>query len=189
MRSFSLGAALGAALVVASCGGREIAPESRSAAAVESDMILASALAHAQSQLELSQLAQQKARTPAIAAYAQRIAAERPPLLAQLAAVAQPRGVTADSNHTPSIDFFKSLAGEAFERAYVATEIEDQQNAIDVLDYAAHRDGDPGLKTLAAAALPQLRQDLVNAIGAVKNIPFETSTDSSEGVIVSPRRR
>jgi putative membrane protein len=196
MRIGTLGAAVGAALIVASCGAREISQANRRTAAIENDIFLSAALAHAQSELELAQLAQQKAHTGAIVAYARRIAGERAPLVDQLAAAAKADGASPDSNHTPNADLFKPLQGEAFERAYIASQIEDQQNAVDFFDFASRTSADSGVRQLATDSLPQLRQDLADALGVVKDIPFEqAATDEGRGkgqgpgTTMPPRRR
>jgi putative membrane protein len=185
MRVRSLTVVIGAALAMAGCSGTGPGRT----ATVENDMFLSAALAHAQSQLELAQMAQQKAHTRSIVAYADRIATERAPLVEQLAAVAKATGTSADTNHTPPADAFKPLEGEAFERAYVASQIEDEQNAIDFFDFASRNSSNVALKRVATDALPGLRRDLTDAIGVVKDIPFESVSDESEGVIVPPRRR
>jgi predicted outer membrane protein len=185
MQARSLAAMLGAVLIVASCSR---AGDGRSAT-LENDIFLSTALAHAQSELELAQMARQKAHTRSVVAYAQRISGERAPQVDQLSAAAKAAGVSADTNHSPNTAAYKPLEGEAFERAYVAAQIEDQQNAIDIYDFASQNSNDANLRKLAVDALPQLRQDLADAIGVVKDIPFESTSDSSQGVIVAPRRR
>jgi putative membrane protein len=189
MRFASTGAALGAALLLASCAWFGIAPAQRRTAALDNDMFVSAALAHAQSELELAQLAEQKAHTPSLVAYARRIADERAPLHDRLAAAAKADGAAGDGNHTPDIASFRPLEGEAFERAYVASQIEDQQNNVDFFDFEARTGSDPDLKTLAASALPQLQQDLADALTIVNDLPFEETTDASQGVVVNPRRR
>lgn len=189
MRYASMGAALGAALVLVSCAGFALAQDSPRSAALEDDMFLAAALAHVQSERELAQMAQQKAHTPELVAYARRIADERASLSDKLAAAAKASGTSGDGNHTPITDSFKPLAGEAFERAYVASQIEDQQNNLDFFDFEARNGTESGLKDLAASALPELRQDLADAQNIVKDLPFEETTDESQGVVVNPRHR
>jgi predicted outer membrane protein len=189
MRLASTGAALGAALLLASCAWFAVEPEQRRTAALENDMFIAAALAHAQSELELAQLAQQKAHTPSLVAYARRIADERASLHDRLAAAAKADGAAGDGNHTPDIAAFRPLEGEAFERAYVGSQIEDQQNNLDFFDFEAKNGSNAELKDLAASTLPQLQQDLADALNIVKDLPFEQTTDASQGVVVSPRRR
>jgi putative membrane protein len=185
MRLCRLTAAMGAALVVTGCYGTGTGRT----ATVENDMFLSAALAHAQSELELAQLAQEKAHTRSIVAYAQRVAAERAPLVDWLATAAKTNGTSADTDHTPAADAFKPLEGEAFERAYVASQIEDEQNAVDLFDFASRTSSNQAVKQFAADALPGLRQDLADAIGVVKDIPFESVSDKSDDMIVLPRSR
>lgn len=189
MRLVSIGAALGAALVLVSCGRFAIRQDERRTAALDDDMFLAAAIAHSQSELELAQFARQKAHTPELVAYARRIADERASLSDSLAAAAKTSGAKGDANHTPNIDLFKPLEGEAFERAYVASQIEDQQNNLDFFVFEAQSSASSSLRTLAASALPQLQQDLADAQNVVKDLPFEEQTDASEGIMVNPRQR
>ena len=188
MRPVSMGAALGAALVLVSCAGPALRQDARRKAALEDDMFLSAAIAHSQSELELAQLAQQKAHTPGLVAYARRIADERASLSDGLTVAAKANGAEGDANHTPNIDSFKPLEDEAFERAYVAAQIEDQQNNLDFFDFEARNSANSTLKTFAASALPQLHQDLADAQNIVKDLPFEKETDASQGVVVNPRR-
>jgi putative membrane protein len=181
--------ALGAVLALAAGAGSTLAETGRRSAALEDDMFLGAALAHAQSELELAQMAQQKAHTPALVVYARRIADGRAALWDKLTAAAKASGTSSDGNHTPNIDSFKSLDGEAFERAYVASQLDDQQNNLDFFEFEAQNSEDAGLKELAASALPQLRQDLAAARDIVKDLPFDEATDASQGVMVSPGRR
>ena len=186
MRTLGLGATLGAILVLAGCGGTTYTGRGPT---VQNDIFLSAALAHAQSELELAQLAQEKAHTRSIVAYAQHVAAERAPLVERLTAAAKINGSSADTNHTPSLDGYRPLEGEAFERAYLAAQIEDEQNAIDIFEFASRTSNDAALRQFTAETLPVLRQDRVDALGIVKDIPFETTSDQSQGVIVAPRRR
>lgn len=148
-------------------------------AALEDQMFLSTALAHAQSEYELAQLATTKAHTPSVVAYAKRVSGERAPLSDQLAAMAHAAGLSADTEHTPDPARFADLSGEAFERAYIASQIEDQQNAIEDFSFAAKRPHDPALEKIAADALPQLKADYADAIEVVYDIPFETEAEGA----------
>lgn len=188
MRSVSTGVALGAALVLVSCAGPALRQDARRTATLQDDMFLSAAIAHSRSEFELAQLARQKAHTPDLVAYARRIADERESLSDNLAAAAKAGGTEGDVNHTPNIDSFKPLEGEAFERAYVASQIEDQQNNLDFFDFEARNSANSTLKSLAASAVPQLQQDLADAENIVKDLPFAEETDASQGAVVNPRR-
>jgi predicted outer membrane protein len=186
MRMGMFGAALGATLVAG--GGASSAPATT---VLQDNMFLGSALAHTQSEIELAQLATTKAHTAQVVAYARRIVAERTPLRDQLAAAAQVSGVSGDTNHTPSIDTFKPLTDEAFERAYVASQLEDQQNNLDFFTFEASVGGTADLRQLAATALPQLQKDYADAVAVVKFIPFEAVQEDRPigGVPAFMRRR
>ncbi len=185
MRFVSLGAGFAAALMLQACADRHAGET----AALEDQIFLSAALAHAQSQLALSQLAEQKAHTPSVVALAQRIAAESAPLDDELVPLAEARGIAADTASTPDTAQIASLSGEAFERAYVAAQIQDQQNALDDFTFAAQRSHDPALQKIAADAAPNFKQNLASAIEAVYDIPFEAEAEQDMGAGLVGRRR
>jgi len=184
MRFLSLSAALAAALMLAACADRHAGE----AASLEDQIFLSAALAHTQSELELAQLAEQKAETPAVVAFAKRVAEHRAPLRDQLAELARASGTVADTQHTPDPTRFQELSGEAFERAYVASQIEDQQNAMDDFAFAAARPHDTALQQLAAAALPQFKDDLAAALKVVYDIPFAPEAEQDMGAGLAGQR-
>jgi predicted outer membrane protein len=150
------------------------------------------ALAHAQSQLALAELAEQKSKTPSIDAYARRIATQRAALIDQLNAAAKAAGIDteADSGHAPVTDTFKPLRGEAFDRAYIAAEQEDQENARDEYQFAADHLTDADLQKLATDEVAELQQDITDGRTIAFNLPFSSteSTDASS-LVINPRQR
>ncbi|HUK60779.1 MAG TPA: DUF4142 domain-containing protein [Stellaceae bacterium] len=185
MRLVGLGAALAAALLIQGCAEEHTGDRG----ALEDQIFVSSALAHAQSQLALSELAEKKARTPAVVALAQRIAAHSAPLGDQLAEFARTSGTAPDTARTPDAAQLAALSGEAFERAYIASQIQDQQNALDDFTFAAERDNNPALQKIAADALPNFKQDLADALETVYDIPFETGGEQDMGAGLAGRRR
>ncbi|HXQ51239.1 MAG TPA: DUF4142 domain-containing protein [Stellaceae bacterium] len=171
MRILVIGATLGAALVTA--GWVKTGNTAPPTSVLQDDMFLGAALARTQSQLELAQMAAAKAHTASLVAYAKRVASERAPLWDKLAEAARASGVGSDTNHVAPLDALKPLDGEAFERAYVASQLEDQQNNLDFFAFEAQNGGSADLRQLAADELPRLQQDLADARGIVKNLPFE----------------
>jgi putative membrane protein len=185
MRFFPLHAALAGTLALAACADRH----DGDTAALEDQIFVSVALAPAQSQLAMAQLAELKAHTPSVVAYAQRVAAHSQPLSDQLAALARTSGTAGDMAHTPDAARFADLSGEAFERAYIASQIEDQQNALDDFAFAAGRQSDPALQKLAADAVPNFKQDLADAIEVVYDIPFQAQAEQDMGAGAVGRRR
>lgn len=185
LRFIPLGAALAGTLALAACANRH----DGDTAALEDQIFVSVALAHVQSQFAMAQLAELKAHTPAIVAYAQRVAAHSQPLSDQLAALARTSGTAGDMAHTPDAARFADLSGEAFERAYIASQIEDQQNALDDFAFAAGRHSNPALQKLAADAVPNFKQDLADAIEVVYDIPFQTQAEQDMGAGAVGRRR
>lgn len=173
-----------AALALAGCHYYSPPPSS-----LEDNMFVAGALGRVDSQLQLSQMAEQKAHTPSLVAYAKEVAAERALLRDRLAATAQADGVGMDTNGAPHLDTFQPLEGEAFERAYVAAQIEDQRNNLDSFMFEAQNGANPALRKLASAEVPRLQHDLDAAAAIVKTLPFEDeSTSSSSTGMGNPAR-
>jgi putative membrane protein len=186
MRVVVIGAALG--LVLAATGGAKAADQVPPTTVLQDDMFLGSALAHTQSELELAQLVVTKAHTASLVAYARRVAADRVPLRDKLAAAAKVDGVSGDTGHTPLASSLQPLAGEAFERAYVASQLEDQQNNLDFFTFEAKTGTNAGLRRLAADELPRLQKDLADALAVVKDLPFEP-VQGDEPIEVPPALR
>jgi putative membrane protein len=181
MRIVAGSAALVAALVLGGCVDRN----TEQTATLEDQIFVSAALAHAQSELALAQMAERKAHTPSVVAYAKRVEQHSAPLSQQLAALAHATGTAADTAHTPNPAQFEQLSGEAFERAYIASQIEDQQNALDDFTFAAAQQNNPALRKLASDAVPHYRQDLADAIDVVYDIPFEpvAAQDTGAGLV------
>lgn len=176
----ALGATLAVALLLAGCESQRSAA---SGITVEDGMFVAAALAHTDSQLALAHMAEEKAKTPAILAYAKRIEDDRAGLDQRLAAAAKEHGVGPAANSAPRIENFQPLQGVPFERAYVAAEIEDERNNLDFFVFESENGSDPALKEMAAAEIPQLKQDLATADGLAKEIPFEAEgSEAGEGI-------
>ncbi|MGH7091240.1 MAG: DUF4142 domain-containing protein [Stellaceae bacterium] len=180
MRLWNL-AALAALLALAGCQAFDRpAPEAAraGAGALEDDMFLGAALAHVQSQRDLARMTVAKAQSPALLTYAKSVASEREGLAQRLADAAERQGVGADGNAVPHAQDFAHLTGLAFERAYVAAQIEDQRNTLDDFRFEAANGRDGGLKSLAAAELPRLEQDLAGVEAAVKTLPLGQASDT-----------
>jgi putative membrane protein len=173
-----LAAGFAAALSFAGCGGRQAAGPT-----LEDDMFLAAALSHTDSQIAVAHLAIQKAHTPAIIAYAKSVADERSGLDQRLAAAAKTAGTGTDTNMVPRLDTLDQLQGTAFERAFVAAELEDQQNNLDSFVFESENGTDPELRSLATAEIPRLRQDFAQAGAIVKDIPFESEGEQNGDVV------
>ena len=191
MRVLGSLAVIGAGLVLAGFGAAPEPPNPQTGT-VEYVIFLQAALAHAQSQLALAEMAEQKSKYPPLTAYARRVATQRAALIDQLDAAAKATGIDAqaDAIHTPIIRTFNPLNGEAFERAYVAAELEDQQNALDEYQFAADHITAPDLKQLADDEVVELQKDITDAQNIVRDLPFESEDKSNpSSMVISPRQR
>lgn len=168
-----------AALSLAGCQWLGMEKTAPARSTLEDNMFLAAALARVDSQLDLARMAGEKAKTASLVAYAKGVASERAGLQERLAAAAKADGVGRDTRKAPRLDDFAPPQGEAFERAYVAAQIEDQQNNLDSFVFEAENGTNPALKSLAAAEVPRLKQDLAAAAAIVKDLPFEAESNTA----------
>lgn len=191
MRLLGSLAVIGAGLILAAFGAAPT-PPNPDTAAVEYTNFFQAALAHAQSQRALAEMAQQKSKYAPLEAYARRVAIQRAALIDQLDAAAKATGIEAepDSTHTPIYDTFKPLNGEEFERAYIAAELEDEQNALDEYQFAAAHITAPDLMQLVNDEIAELQKDMADALTIVRNLPFDNAdTSNTSSMVISPRRR
>ena len=191
MRGFRALAVIGVGAAVAGFGAAPVPPNPHTGT-VEYTNFLEAAIAHAQSQLALAELAEQKSKYAPLEAYARRVATQRAALIDQLDAAAKATGTEPDADdiHTPSIDTFKPLTGEGFERAYIAAELEDQQNALDEYKFAAAHVTAPDLAQLVTDEITELQTDMADALTIVRNLPFDSeATSDTSSMVISPRQR
>jgi putative membrane protein len=135
-------------------------------------------------EVELGQLASQKAATPEVKAFAQRLvtdhtkANERLMSIAQSERVSPPTGV--DQEHIALRSKLEGLSGSSFDRAFVQAQIDGHKKDIQYLQKEANAVKDAKLKTFIQQTLPVMQQHLQMAH------QIETQLSSS-GSSVAPK--
>lgn len=115
-------------------------------------------------------MAEERSADPAVKAFARRMIEDHASLDRQLQLLADqlqdvvpPGGL--DAAHIGIRDALAPLEGEAFDRAYVASEVEDHRSAIAFYEREARNGGAAVLADFAARTLPLLRRHLEAAQG------------------------
>ena len=121
------------------------------------------ATVHCLYDLELAQLAQERATNPAVRDFARGVTNECRAQDRQLAVVAEEHvgvtpPVTLDRAHAAMRDQIAALSGEAFDRAYARDQIAATDRAAQLFLTQSGSGSEPVLQRLAAAALPGLQQ-------------------------------
>jgi len=121
-------------------------------------------------EVELAQLAQQKASNDAVKQLASRIESDHTKANQQLASIGSNKGWQLPSS--PSSDGqatknkLEKLSGDAFDRAYVEAMIKDHHKDIKEFEREAASGSDTAVKQFASSALPDLKQHLQMAESA-----------------------
>jgi putative membrane protein len=121
-------------------------------------------------EIELGQLAQQKASTDAVKALGKRIADDHQLANRDLETIAGQKHVTLPSSlsakHSALKSKLESASGAAFDRQYVAAMIEDHKHDIAEFEKAASDARDADVKAFASKTLPTLQEHLRQAEAA-----------------------
>jgi putative membrane protein len=117
-----------------------------------------------QTEVELGQLAQQKAVSPEVKSLGQRLAADHGKANQQLASIAQSDGVSLPKNidreERAQLSKLEKLNGAAFDQAFVQAQIKDHQKDIQYFQKEASTVKDPQLKSYIQQTLPVMQQHL-----------------------------
>jgi putative membrane protein len=139
----------------------------------------------------LSRLAAQKAPSPAVRVFAQRLANDQTQFNEQLRSIAQAKGVSLptdlDARRQKTIDSLEKLDGATFERAYLKLTTEDQQKDIKEFRKQVQGSQDSDVKSFAASTLPKLHDRLALVREAARTAqPAAGSTNRATAT--GPRR-
>lgn len=112
-------------------------------------------------EIQLAQMAQQKAASEDVKAYARKLEQDHSKANDQLKKIAEERGVQLPSDigqHQQQVAKFQNLSGEEFDRAYMKMQV--QHHKKDISEFRKHenRSMDTNLKEFASAQLPVLQQ-------------------------------
>jgi putative membrane protein len=136
-----------------------------------------------QAEVDLAQLAQQKAQNPEVKALARRLAADHTQSNQQLMQIAQKEGVQPPSSTKKEASKerakLEKLNGQAFDRAFVQQVVQDHQKDIQFFQKQQTTLQDPQLKSFAQQTLPVLQQHLQMAQQVASASGSSSQPDSS----------
>jgi putative membrane protein len=118
-------------------------------------------------EVQLGQLAQQKASSPEVRRMAQHIVEDHTRANEELMSIAKAKGVEVpvqlDGKHARQVKRLEKLSGEQFDRAYAKLMVSDHEKDVGLFKRQAENGSDPELKAFAAETLPKLQQHLAMA--------------------------
>lgn len=126
-------------------------------------------------EVQMAQLAQQKASSPQTKALAQQLMKDHTAANKQLAALANRKHADVVLQPQPSdvMDKLQSLSGSDFDKAYASAMVGGHQKAIELFDAASHS-SDPDVAAFAGKTLPTLRHHLEMAQALSPGQPLST---------------
>jgi putative membrane protein len=118
-------------------------------------------------EVELGQLAADKASSPEVKAFAERMVKDHSQANDQLKQIAAQKGVTLPSSpsakHEAMKDKLSKLSGDAFDQAYMSSMLKDHQKDVAAFRKESTSGQDPDVKQFAAQTLPTLKDHLKQA--------------------------
>jgi putative membrane protein len=129
-------------------------------------------------EVAMAKLAQEKAESAEVKAFAQKLEKDHTQANTELKQVASQKNITLPTApskmHQATHDKLSKLSGAAFDKAYVAAMLEDHQKDVREFQREASSGTDSDVKAFAAKTLPTLKehlqqvQDLSKSVGAKK---------------------
>lgn len=121
-------------------------------------------------EVQLGQLATQKASNPDVKAFGQRMVDDHSKANDEFKGIVSRKGVTLptglDAKDQATYDRLSKLEGAAFDRAYMADMVKDHRADIAEFEKEANSGSDPDIKGFAAKTLPTLKHHLEMAESA-----------------------
>jgi len=115
-------------------------------------------------EVELGQLAVQKATSPQVKQFAQRMVTDHSQANQELMQVAKSQNLNlptqVDAKQKSEMDRLRGMSGTAFDTAYMQHMVQDHQKDVADFQKQAQSGGDPALKGFAQKYLPTLQQHL-----------------------------
>jgi len=115
-------------------------------------------------EVELGQLAVQKATNPKVKEFGQKMVDDHTKANDELKAIAGQKGLTmptqADSKSESTKNKLSNLSGAAFDRAYMQDMVSDHKTDVSEFQKEADKGTDPEVKAFASKTLPTLQQHL-----------------------------
>ncbi len=132
-------------------------------ARADRDFVLEAAMA-GMAEVESSRIAVQKASSPAVKQFAQRMIDDHTRANTELTTFAQTRGLTPpaelDRSHRKAVDALDKHSGDDFDRAYMKMQVSDHEKTVSRFEKQAKSGKDAELRQWAESKLPTLRQHL-----------------------------
>ena len=127
-----------------------------------------------QAEVELAQLAKEKASNPEVKAYAERLERDHSKANDELKSLASSKHVTLPGSMKTYAANLKErlskLSGAEFDRAYVAAMVEDHQKDVRAFEREATAGADADVKAFASKTLPTLKEHLQQAQQLAKTV-------------------
>jgi putative membrane protein len=141
-------------------------------------------------EVELGQLAQQKASSPDVKSFGQKMVEQHTKANEELKTIASAHNVTLptdlEAKQRTNIDRLSKLEGEQFDKAYMQYMVQDHKKAVSLFDKTSKSAKNDDVKQFAAKTLPALREHLqsaqtVNSSVSSTGTASRQKSDSSSG--------
>jgi putative membrane protein len=154
----------GAPGTAAPAGQRDTQTKSGDAKGGDAQMFVREAAIGGIAEVELGQLASQKASSADVKQFAQRMVDDHGKANTELKSLAQKKGFTVptevDAKHKQTMDKLSKLSGPAFDRAYMDEMRKDHKKDVSEFKQQSMKGSDPDLKAWAATTLPTLQEHM-----------------------------
>lgn len=118
-------------------------------------------------EIETGKVAAQKATSPEVKKYAEKMVEDHSKMLEEGKKTAQDKGATPpsgpDKKHQAALKKLQGMSGAEFDRQYINQMVRDHQEALKVAEKAAKDAKDPDLKAHAEKGAPHIKQHLEEA--------------------------
>jgi putative membrane protein len=160
VRTMLLLSCLGALSIIAPCVLRAmvpLAPVSQS-----DEEFIAKAVIGELAEVEMGKLAKQRASSPNVRKFAERMVADHERANQELENIAGRQGIAVpdalDDEHKGKLDDLKKESGEAFDRSYIRMQVAGHEEMQALLEDEARATGNGTLKTFAEKTLPTVKE-------------------------------
>lgn len=131
-------------------------------------------------EIQLGQVAQNKATNPAVKQFGQRMVADHNQMQQQLLTTATSMGQnltpTLNSQHQQEISRLQALSGQEFDRAYMTTMIRAHQQDVAEFQTRSRSASSSQIRSLATSSLPMLQQHLSLAVQVGNQVGADSTT-------------
>jgi len=153
-------------------------------------MFIRKAAEGGKAEVELGKLAQEKAASPEVKQFGERMVNDHSKANDQLKEVAQKEGVTLptklDAKDAATKARLEKLSGEAFDRAYMKDMVADHKTDVAEFEREARSGSDPDLKAFAQKTLPTLREHLRMASDAAAKVGAASAASTKASSSTNP---